>query len=61
MKTMRHTRIDTAHHHPHVLRGDRGWIWRCACGGASCRTARGASSWREAVLAALVHSALVSP
>ncbi|NYG08457.1 hypothetical protein BJ986_002944 [Phycicoccus badiiscoriae] len=49
-------------HHPRVLRGARGWIWVCACGGASCRTpAQAPLAWRSALIAALLHSSSVLP
>ena len=52
----------TTSHHPRVLRGARGWIWVCKCGGASCRTpAQPPLPWRTALIGALLHSGTIAP
>lgn len=53
--TSRTSRTDL--HHPQVHRTGAGhWTWVCACGGASCRTALQALSWRQAVAGAMYHA-----
>ena len=59
MSTITHRH--TATHHPRVMRGARGWIWVCECGGASCRTPdRDPLPWRLALIGALLHSGSVT-
>jgi hypothetical protein len=61
MGTTRH-KGDTAHHHPKVRRAGGGsWVWACDCGGASCRIAPAASTWKQAVVGALYHAACLAP
>lgn len=62
MSQARTHRVDTAHHHPRVRRtGMGGWHWSCDCGGASCRTGTGLSTWRQAFIGALAHAATLAP
>jgi hypothetical protein len=62
MTTTHGHRPDLAHHHPTVRRSALGrWTWSCACGGASCRTQAARTTWREAVVEALLHSMSIAP
>lgn len=62
MNADKHHQIDRAHHHPHVRRTGRGaWTWTCDCGSAACRVAMATATWRQTVIGALNHAALLAP